>query len=371
MVVNYCIQAVFVTLYIAVHMAARFGWRPRSRSIAHRVLTAVQESTRPFLDSALLFCVAVHFAAMFTFVRGRVDDDSPTPTTGAVVSVFIALYTIFPPLALHSCAAEHLRRKHGRRYIWSFVGALTVIMSGLYYSDPQSPWRRQWADWDNLSAYLSADETEIDRLLEEDPDHQLKWESFCVTKLGADRANWAFTIMLGIITILVLLDLIIVANALRIPFLRSERRPILRSVWRYRWVLSAFFALQAMWVCLGIFFWFRNELNKHAGQENKDRQWTFGQILAVATWAPVIMEFYVLWRDGAEKGLTGLLSDRYVVLSGDVVQHNEKDVDASPQPDLEGQGDVQARGSGSFDYGPLQQQGDPMGSDSSIGTSRD
>ena len=69
-----------------------------------------------------------------------------------------------------------------------------------------------------------------------------------------------------------------------------------------------------MWVSLGIFLWFRYELNQFTGNHNKDKQWTFGQVLAVATWAPVLMEFYVLWRDGAEKGLTGLLSDRFVVV---------------------------------------------------------
>jgi len=337
MVANYCIQAAFVTIYMAFHMAARFGWSPARRTAPYQILTAVQgkgdlgmeskqervltlpfisESTRPFLDATLLFSIAVHIATLFSFIRGHALN-IPIPTTAGVSSAFISVYTIFPPLVLHSCAADHLRRKHGRRYIWSALGAISLTMAGLYFSDPGGAWRRDWRNWNDFKLQNLKDKELMD-LLYKDPDHQLKWESFCVTKLGADRANWAFTIILGIVFVIAVFTLVFLGNAFRIPFLRGERCSPLRKVRQYKWVISAFLALQAMWVCLGIFFWFRYELNKYTGDLNKDQEWTFGQVLAVATWAPVLMEVYVLWRDGAEKGLTGLLSDRFVVV--DVAQ---------------------------------------------------
>lgn len=315
MVANYCIQAIFVTVYMAFHMAARFGWSPARRTAPQRILVAIQESTRPFLDSALLFCIAVHIATFFTFIRGRVLDE-PTPTTTGVTGSFISIYTIFPPLVLHSCAADHLRRKHGRKYIWLFLGALSLTMSGLYFADPRNAWRLQWWNWGKLNSRPNSDSSyeELNDLLIKDPDHQLKWESFCVTERGADRANMAFTIVLAVVFVTAAFVMIFFANVLRIPFLRSERRPLLRRVRKHKWIFAAFLSFHAMWVSLGIFLWFRYELNQFTGNHNKDKQWTFGQVLAVATWAPVLMEFYVLWRDGAEKGLTGLLSDRFVVV---------------------------------------------------------
>lgn len=326
MVANYFIQAIFVTVFMAFHMAARFGWKPARRTTPERILVAVQESTRPFLDSTLLFSIAVHVATFVTFLRGRALQQD-TPTTAGVIGAYISLYTIFPPLILHSCAANHLRRKHGRKYIWSFLGALSLILMGLYYSDRGSAWLRAWKDWSKLSERREDLENSVGendknsdrqyhRLLQvgKDEDHQLKFESFCVTKLGARRANLAFTIILGIVFVTAAFTMVLLANVFRIPFLRSERRPLLRRVRRYKWIISAILSMQAMWVSVGIFYWFRLELNKHAGKINKDKEWSFGQVLAVATWAPVLMEFYVLWRDGAERGLTGLLSDRFVVI---------------------------------------------------------
>lgn len=320
MVVNYCIQAALVTIYMAFHMAVRFGWSPASGTKAHRILAAVQESTRPFLDNSLLFSVAVHIAALFTFIRGRVDTDSPTPTTAAVFSAFIAIYTIFPPLVLHSCAAKHLRRKRERMWIWMFIGALKLTVYGLYYGDPDSPWLRKWQDWNSIDTYRAGNNTGLYGLMQNDKNHQLKWESFCVTELGADRANWAITVSSVVVSTVVVLSLVFVANIFRRPFLADERRPWLRKLRRHRWVVAAFLAFLAMWVSLGIFFWFRAELNKHAGQLNKDSEWTFGQILAVTNWAPVLVEFVVLWRDGAKKGLAGQMSDRFAVVEKDQLE---------------------------------------------------
>ena len=177
MIANYSIQAIFVTVYMAFHMAARFGWKPPRRTAAQRILVAIQESTRPFLDSTLLFCIAVHIATLFTFIRGHALN-KPTPTTAGVTGAFISIYTIFPPLVLHSCAADHLRRKHGRRYIWSFLGALSLVMTGLYFSDPGSAWIRDWLNWSDVTRRLNTgggdeEDEELRHLLYEDPDHQL------------------------------------------------------------------------------------------------------------------------------------------------------------------------------------------------------
>ncbi|KAF2690903.1 hypothetical protein K458DRAFT_426318 [Lentithecium fluviatile CBS 122367] len=337
MVVNYYIQCALVTIYMGFHMAARFGWTPPHRTIGHRFLSAIQESTRPFLDAALLFSIAIHSSASLTFIRGRVDANKPTPTTAAVCSAFVALFSVFAPLTLHSCAEEHLRRKHGRRRMWMYLCMLMFIVVGLYFSDPQSPWLREWPDWNAAETYRSNNETGLYGLLWRDEDHQLTWESFCVMERGANRANWAIVVALATLITFFTLYWILMANVFKLGFLHSERRPMLAKVRRHRWTILTLLAFKAMWICLGIFFWFRDELNEHAGQMNKDRQWTFGQILAVTTWTPVVMEFYIIWWSGAEKGLTGLMTDRYVVVkTGSTYGQEENKEPTAPVDEEEG-----------------------------------
>lgn len=325
MVANYFIQAALVTIYLTFHMAARFGWTPSPHTIAHKTLVAIQESTRPFLDTALLFSFSVHLASLFSFIRGRIYDDYPTPTTAAALSAFISLYTIFPPLALHAMDTANLRRKQGRVQLWMFLGALKLTVGALYYGDPQSPWLREWQDWSDLATYQTHNQTGLFGLLQNDDDHQLKWESFCVTEVGAEQANWAITVTSAICSTCVVVYVLVVHNIFGLNFLKDERSALLRKFRHIRWTLVAFLAFQAMWVCLGIFIWFRAEMNKHAGNLNKDRQWTFGQILAVTTWAPVLFEFYTIWKLGAEKGLTGTLSRRYAVKKIEDVQEEKVD----------------------------------------------
>jgi hypothetical protein len=50
-----------------------------------------------------------------------------------------------------------------------------------------------------------------------------------------------------------------------------------------------------------------------AGDENKDTEWSFGQILAVGTWVPVVVEFAYVWWERPLEALNGRLMDPYEV----------------------------------------------------------
>jgi hypothetical protein len=42
-------------------------------------------------------------------------------------------------------------------------------------------------------------------------------------------------------------------------------------------------------------------------------EWSFGQVLVIATWAPVVVEFAYLWWERPVEALNGQLMDPYEV----------------------------------------------------------
>lgn len=53
----------------------------------------------------------------------------------------------------------------------------------------------------------------------------------------------------------------------------------------------AFLSWAAMWIFLGLFTRTRARIQMVSGDSNKSNDWNFGQIVALATWAPVIINF--------------------------------------------------------------------------------
>jgi hypothetical protein len=49
-----------------------------------------------------------------------------------------------------------------------------------------------------------------------------------------------------------------------------------------------------MWWSLATFISLQQAVRKKSGASNQDHQWSFGQVLALASWVPVVVEvFYV------------------------------------------------------------------------------
>ena len=68
-----------------------------------------------------------------------------------------------------------------------------------------------------------------------------------------------------------------------------------------------------MWMCQIRFTVFREALKDRVGATNKDSQWSFGQILCLASWVPVLVEVIYIYREGPEAALTGQLMVPYEV----------------------------------------------------------
>ena len=64
----------------------------------------------------------------------------------------------------------------------------------------------------------------------------------------------------------------------------------------FRRILLAM-SLCAMWIFMGWFVHLTLRIRERAGKNNKDREWTFGQVLALATWVPFFVEFAYQWLE--------------------------------------------------------------------------
>jgi hypothetical protein len=69
-----------------------------------------------------------------------------------------------------------------------------------------------------------------------------------------------------------------------------------------------------MWTSIGIFIQMQRELARTFGEDNKDTEWSFGQVLALATWTPVVVEFTYIWWERPVEALNGRLVAPYEVV---------------------------------------------------------
>ncbi|KAI8943287.1 hypothetical protein NX059_001307 [Plenodomus lindquistii] len=69
-----------------------------------------------------------------------------------------------------------------------------------------------------------------------------------------------------------------------------------------------------MWLCLGWFIYFQARSADLSGEENRDNEWSFGQILALATWTPILVEFAYVWYQKPVEALNGRLIDPFEVV---------------------------------------------------------
>ncbi|KAI1635471.1 hypothetical protein F4809DRAFT_664158 [Biscogniauxia mediterranea] len=60
---------------------------------------------------------------------------------------------------------------------------------------------------------------------------------------------------------------------------------------------------------------YRDMVMRLSGRSNEDDRWTFGQVLSLATWCPVLVDYAAVLIYGPERGLSERLSRRYAVVA--------------------------------------------------------
>lgn len=253
-----------------------------------------EQTLNAFLDASLLFSISMLLAAIYRFSSAsrNPDGDDNTFIYSLINAVTVSMFSVFPPLMLQF-TARNLRRRGIRALLWFLVIAFTISMTILYYI---------WRGPDAILSFFK-DEThqneQINRHL-----GKAVWLIFCDMTDGSliqslDRA---------IITAQVVLALNLpcwgylvytIGDAqqdLATPQdpandgLHDARSKFLRRYEKLARALNILLCCVVMWLLLGTFTTIAVRLADAMRPWGKDRRWSIGQVLALATFVPLLID---------------------------------------------------------------------------------
>ncbi|CAN9467545.1 unnamed protein product [Alternaria alternata] len=260
MLATYIIQAILITVYLCAILMVNLYQQPNQSWMwppLSRILCAVLDTTREFLSTSAIFSLALLVASVCSITQIEAYQSSTT----WILLLVIPLYSVLAVFVLHLAAWEILQRYKGRVLVLLIMEVMVIVLaarSSVYYYDVNP----------------SRDESPC-----------LKVKSF------KSMAILSWTVA-GFLCLSV--------TAYLVDFLISmvRRRPGLfeRLSSTIRWaVIGA--GLCMMWYLIGWFVKLTLDIRSRAGDNNGDNKWTFGQVLALSTWAPFLIEFgYNIWE---------------------------------------------------------------------------
>lgn len=261
-----------------------------------KVHTIFEKTLSLFLDTSLLFSISMLLAAIYRFSSAfqHPSREENTFMYSQLNAVTISLFSVLPPLLLQ-LLERRLRRKIIRAMLWFLVISFVTTLTILY---------QQWRGHDPISKNFA------DHILNMITEHaaQAVWLSFC--DLNNKSLLDALDCAIIIAQLLLFLNLpcwIYLLFTILSARKRSSRVPQrhmdnglhrIFSGWQKtcRWVraLNIFVCCATMWLLLSIFTAIAVRLADAMGQWSKDRRWSVGQILAMATFAPLIIDIIAI-----------------------------------------------------------------------------
>jgi hypothetical protein len=278
---SYCIEAILVTLYCAVfalmhYNQCRAGQGFRFGPLTLRCMKALRGSAYDLFTGAILLNLAIQigiYKDLFSRYRGEDIVAYAHASTGLVLAFsFFPLMVLFPLVSLF-----------GRRR-WLKLNVLGAL----------------WALWTLSSIWYGL--TQFSDVMFEDP------LNYGYVKLKCDRkVNPGHVWLITVFVIMALLIPPCGALLAGVYFIlqgcsleRLFKGPAVRR-FRKRAADIAPFALAAiglvgMWGVLALLISVRFWLKPNGGGDDDGRsEWTTGQILAVTTWTPVVVEFWYIF----------------------------------------------------------------------------
>jgi hypothetical protein len=274
MLATYTLQTCLVTVYLIALVMIRFDWilvNMRNVSFMKRTLLAIQHSTGSFLSASFVFCIAMLLASLLS----EVDDNSNARGTAWTLLLTMPVSSILPVVVLQLAASDTLRRVKGRMALWSLVFTLnlallvpTIVAAFDISEEEKSKFKFSYSAWEIkcLDTYYIL------------PMPIISW-----VIAGSACLSMGFYIIISA-----------VASLRRHGPRKYVHRP--GKLW-WSMIILAFVA---MWTFIGWFMWFAFLVRNSARNSNKDKEWFFRQILALATWAPFTVEFAYTWWEEPE-----------------------------------------------------------------------
>ncbi|EXF78270.1 hypothetical protein CFIO01_00265 [Colletotrichum fioriniae PJ7] len=299
-VVSYYLEAILATMYLiafTIHQVRRHFnknlWektRPKQKQrLSGRILDSFRGSLDMFLSGSMLIAVAMLGASVYsaaTNFKERSEVNPDLPSADAIYEQALALiasnYSVFPVMLLYALAKHDGHRKWLHRSVLALLWGLSVTV-----------------------VYL-APRAEIDYKERKSGHRNFECDQRGSQYWPVVKATQFLVIALPMIWLLLTL---FVTTGFKIPGMIDK--PWVQR-WRSCWrMLVAWINLLVMWGILGYFTHFRQKIINAADGIDKNDKWTFGQVLALAAWVPVIAELLYILIFGLEEGLSGHMPADY------------------------------------------------------------
>ncbi|KAB5517452.1 hypothetical protein GE09DRAFT_1230809 [Coniochaeta sp. 2T2.1] len=275
--------------------------------LSRRINDSFRGSLGSFLSASMLISIVMLGAGVYVSAFGRDglrrSSDNPNQSLpylssaiyDMVLSLLAGVFSIFPVLLLYALMGRHggnssKRKKEAKggapdiHRVWlrrCVLAAIWCLGCALVYLAPRG----------DIDYY-------------ERKNHDATWNNdFCDQRgranywRGMKAAQW---LVIGApLTYLVIT--IFLLTGFGIPGI-VDRPWVVK--WRSVWRLGvAWLNMLAMWGLLAYFTVLRHRIIKTAGGLDNEDKWSFGQILALATWVPVMAEFVYIFIWGIEESL--------------------------------------------------------------------
>jgi hypothetical protein len=201
--------------------------------------------------------------------------------TSLILLLAMPVCSVLPQVILHIAASNILRRAHGRIALWAVVGVMVSVhlIRSL------------------VVVYTGQDYTNFDR-------YRLEGESIrTVRPTYIIFAAWAIdrSLCIGI-------NLFVISSI--VSTIRCRSTISVRSVHILCGIIAVS-SLSAMWAFILWVLYFTAVIRGSFGKVNKDNEWSFRQVLALATWVPFVIEFAYTWWQEPGEALSGRLMAPY------------------------------------------------------------
>ncbi|RYP92255.1 hypothetical protein DL770_001674 [Monosporascus sp. CRB-9-2] len=236
---------------------------PKKDNAGARVLHAFRESSIEFLDAAVLFSIGLQIASIVQSAQFLRTSGRELTDYAVLVSMMASFFSVFCAALLH-CATFSPRRQKQRIAGW-------LILLGLVTT--------------NLALIARLGSLRYDLR-----DQNSAWEARCYRPPPFNPYALGNS-MTGIFFV----TLAWICFSIRLKDYRWAVGTLLRLAF-------ALTCLVTMWTLLGFITAWKTDISQAAsGENNEDQEWTFGQILALAMWAPVFKSWGFIAIFGPER----------------------------------------------------------------------
>ncbi|KAF3010291.1 hypothetical protein E8E14_004426 [Neopestalotiopsis sp. 37M] len=290
-----------------------------------RLASAFEESVDRFLNAALVFAAAMLAATVaryFIYLHDRARlhaDDVWTYTL--LGSAFTSIFCVFPCLVIQTVEGFS-KPSYQRLFLWSLVAALSIAVEILFHLTFQDifPKIEALGRYDQFSAndYPAGYSYEADEIIANEAVYQtgiyraMIWEQYCsasgMTQLLRTLVDVGFGLqapcymffLLAILMTLIPVHIPIEMSSTPNGYARTRYGKFMGHLRTAMMVIRPLFGLVFLAVAsfyLGEFIIYRRQVKRLAPSTDADSDWSFGQILALAQWVPVALDFMHEWKN--------------------------------------------------------------------------